>query len=141
MTGGRKILLLVSMFIAFCLTGIGQSFGIENESGQSPENVIGEWQQFTYRDGKWRTLGVFLLDKTRDGYSMTPVIQVSDKTVTNSRGLFDIGFKGEEWHFKSDWGQGRKGEFRLHQISPGAYLGSSYLNGKKINDNLWLRIK
>jgi hypothetical protein len=139
----EKQLLYICLFIAYLQIGAGQSYGVERNIDQTSKNVLGEWHQLAYRDEKWETLAIFRLDKKQDAYLMTRVDKGASVPIfqPKPKGVFDIRFKGDDWYFKSDWGQGKTAEFRLKQITPGLYIGWSYLNGKKVEQYIWLRMK
>ena len=105
------------------------------------ERVTGDWQQFIYSDGTWRSLGLYRVEPSGDGYRMEAIDQVRQHDVVPSRGLSDIRFTETEWRFNSDWGSGKVGEFRLRRAGPGLYLGWSYLHEEKVNLNMWLLVR
>jgi hypothetical protein len=73
---------------------------------------------------------------------MAPATQKTGKNVINTSGLFGVTFTEAEWRFKSDWGDGKKmAEFLLNKVGKGAYHGWTYLNGQRVNENLWVLIK
>ena len=110
---------------------------------QQAERTAGDWQQFVADgNGAWRPLGVYRVEKSDDGvYRMTPVNQSQEPDVITSKGLSDVRFEGTDWQFKSDWGNGDVGEFRLERIGPGIYAGWSYLRDEPRNYNLWVLIR
>ena len=108
---------------------------------QEQERRTGEWQQFTWSENRWMAIGTFLVREDNGVYLMTPVTQVRDPSVTNSRGLFDVSFTSSAWTFRSDWGNGNIANFRLTRTGPGTYEGWSYLGEERRNKNMWLLVK
>jgi hypothetical protein len=109
---------------------------------QQVERTTGDWQQFVADgNGAWRPLGVYRVEQTDGTYRMTPVDQSEAPDVVTSKGLSDVRFEGTGWQFKSDWGKGDVGEFRLQRVAPGMYAGWSYLRDEQRNYNLWLLIR
>lgn len=101
----------------------------------------GEWMQFVESNHTWKPGGVYSLYKKNGIYLMTPVQQSTDKKTIDTRGLFNISISDNHWQFKSAWGKGVVGTFKLTRMTDGAYSGWSYLTRKKMNRNIWLRIK
>jgi hypothetical protein len=139
----EKKLLFICLFISYLQIGISQSHGIEKNDAQASKNVLGEWHQLAYRDEQWETLAIFRLDIKQGVYLMTRIDKGASVPIfkPKPKGVSDIRFKGDEWYFKSDWGQGKIADFRLKQITSGLYVGWSYLNGKKVEQYIWLRSK
>jgi hypothetical protein len=139
----EKQLLYICLFIAYLHLGISQSYGVEKNIDQASKNVLGEWHQLVYSNEQWETRAIFRLDKKQGEYLMTRIDKKEGIPIfkPKPKGVFDIRFKGDDWYFKSDWGQGKIAEFRLKQITPGVYIGWSYLNGKKVEQYIWLRMK
>jgi len=105
------------------------------------ERVTGDWQQFVLADDAWRLLGTYRVEKAGDGYKMEPVKQATGPDIITSKGLFDVRFSGEDWAFKSDWGNNRVAQFRLRRNAQGLYLGWSYLRDEKQNFNMWVLVR
>ena len=105
------------------------------------ERVTGDWQQFVLVDDVWRMLGTYHVEKAGDHYRMTPVSQTKGPGVTNSQGLSDVEFSGEDWAFRSDWGNQGVAQFRLRRAEHGLYLGWSYLHEEKRNYNMWVLVR
>jgi hypothetical protein len=105
------------------------------------QRVTGQWQQFIFDQDSWRSLGLYRVVQSGTEYRMEPVSQSQDKDVTTSKGLFDVKFSDADWEFKSDWGKGNTGQFRLKLVATGMYLGWSYLREEKQNFNMWLLVR
>ena len=105
------------------------------------ERVTGDWQQFVQDNDVWRSLGIYRVEKAGDGYRMAPVSQTKGPGVINSKGLSDVQFSGEDWAFRSNWGNGDVAQFRLRRGAPGVYLGWSYLRAEKRDFNMWLLVR
>ena len=105
------------------------------------ERVTGDWQQFVLVNDAWRLLGTYRVEKAGDGYKMAPVNQATGPGIIASKGLLDVRFSGEDWAFKSDWGDGKVAQFRLRRAAPSVYLGWSYLGEQKQNFNMWVLVR
>jgi hypothetical protein len=105
------------------------------------ERVTGDWQQFVLVDDAWRMLGTYRVEKAGGEYRMAPVSQTKGPGVVNSQGLSDVQFSGEDWAFKSDWGNQGVAQFRLRRTAQGIYLGWSYLREEKRNFNMWVLVR
>ena len=105
------------------------------------ERVTGDWQQFVLDNDAWRMLGTYRVEKAGEQYRMTPVNQTKGPGITNSKGLSDVQFSGEDWTFRSDWGNNNIAEFRLQRAAQGIYLGWSYLREEKHNFNMWVLVR
>jgi hypothetical protein len=105
------------------------------------ERVTGDWQQFVLVNDVWRLLGTYRVEKAGDQYRMAPVNQAKGPDVINSQGLSDVGFSGEDWTFRSDWGKEGVAQFRLRRTAQGVYLGWSYLREERRNFNIWVLVR
>ena len=105
------------------------------------ERVTGDWQQFVLDNDAWRMLGTYRVEKADEQYRMAPVSQTKGPGVVNSKGLSDVQFSGEDWSFRSDWGNNDLAQFRLRRAAPGVYLGWSYLREEKRNFNMWVLVR
>ena len=103
--------------------------------------VTGDWQQFVLDNDAWRMLGTYRVEKVGEQYRMAPVSQTKGPGVVNSKGLSDVQFSGEDWSFRSDWGNGDLAQFRLRRAEQGVYLGWSYLREEKRNFNMWVLVR
>ncbi|MDD5059281.1 MAG: hypothetical protein PHQ60_15600 [Sideroxydans sp.] len=108
---------------------------------QEQAKVVGHWKQYAWDGQRWKNLGIFVVYSQAGNYLMAPASQKRDTNVINTKGLFDVKFSETAWQFKSDWGNGDIAEFELERIGSGAYHGWAYLEGKKVNENLWVLIK
>jgi hypothetical protein len=105
------------------------------------ERTTGEWAQFVLLNDVWRPLGVYRVEEAGGEYRMSPVKQTEGPDVITSKGLSDVKLSGEDWSFKSDWGKGDVGQFRLRRAAPGVYLGWSYLREERRNFNMWVLVR
>ncbi|NUM37085.1 MAG: hypothetical protein HUU50_21290 [Candidatus Brocadiae bacterium] len=120
-------------FVYFC----GQMEGQESATS----DITGIWQQYIEWNNQWIYLSTFEVKKENGVYSMTAVHFTSDIPIIPSLGISQIRFNGKTWTFLSDWGKenGGKAFFKLNKYKPNMFLGYSYLNGRKISHNFWLR--
>ena len=105
------------------------------------ERTTGDWQQFILDNDVWRPLGVYRVEEAGGAWRMSPVSQTEGPGVITSKGLSDVKFSGEAWSFRSDWGKGDVGQFRLRRAAPGVYLGWSYLREERRNFNMWVLVR
>ena len=105
------------------------------------ERTTGDWQQFVLDNDVWLMLGTYRVEKAGEQYRMAPVSQTKGPNITNSKGLSDVQFSGEDWTFRSDWGNQGVGQFRLRRAAQGVYLGWSYLREEKHNFNMWVLVR
>ncbi len=105
------------------------------------ERTTGDWQQFVLDNDVWRVLGTYRVEKAGDQYRMAPVSQTKGPGVINSQGLSDVQFSGEDWAFRSDWGNRGVAQFRLRRAAQGVYLGWSYLREERQNFNMWVLVR
>lgn len=124
---------LAALLLASLLT----TAGVADAAGHP---LAGLWRQ-TMLDGRREVAGgLFIVTADEVGLSMRPLSQSGSVEVNNSRGLTDVAFSGTLWTFKSDWGQGQTGEFRLMRKSADEFRGASYLNGRQMDLNVWRRV-
>jgi hypothetical protein len=115
--------------------------GLPGAAHAQTERVTGDWQQFVLVDDAWRMLGTYRVEKAGEQYRMTPVDQTKGPGVIASKGLSDVQFSGEDWTFRSDWGNNDLAQFRLRRTAQGVYLGWSYLREEKRNFNMWVLVR
>ncbi len=104
------------------------------------DRVIGNWNQYVFEDNRWRYLGTFAVYFKED-YVMVPLNQNNSPDLIHSKGIYQVNFFGNEWTFKSDWGNGNVGEFYLKKIGAGIYHGYPYLRGQRLSENLWILVE
>ncbi len=132
------LLLLVQPLLAVAAEAPSDGASAHEQAART----TGDWQQFVADgNGAWRPLGVYRVEQTDGAYRMTPINQSQEPDVITSKGLSAVRFEGSEWQFKSDWGNGDVGEFRLERFGPGIYAGWSYLRDEQRNYNLWVLIR
>ena len=103
--------------------------------------IIGAWRQYLYVGSEeLRFLGTFVVGKSNGVYTMAAREQVEAADVINSIGIFDVACDGEIWTFKSNWGQGRVGQFVLQRVSPTIFDGSVYFDGG-VAANRWIKVE
>ncbi len=112
-------------------------------SAFAQEKIAGHWKQYVWEEQsqRWKNLGIYVVYSQAGNYLMAPINQKMGKNVINTSGLFGVTFTEAEWRFKSDWGDGKVAEFQLNKIVTGTYHGWAYLNGQRVNENLWVLIK
>ncbi len=133
MTSQFKTPIIIAIFVMLflCLSVVASA----------DDKKVGEWTQYTWMEGRWKELGVFLVYRQGGNYLMAPARQRVGSDVVNSRGLFGVSFSNDQWQFKSDWWNGNIGTFLLDKVGPGMYYGWAYFGERKLDQNLWLLTK
>lgn len=113
----------------------------ENGDEQQTAGILGVWQQYVEVGEEWIYLASFEVTYRDETYAMRCVHVTQDIPIIESQGIKDIEFDGKTWKFLSDWGKESGGWalFKLSKVKPDLFFGYSYLNGKRISKNLWLR--
>ena len=104
--------------------------------------IIGVWKQYFYDPyGKLVYGGTYRVTKQKENYVMYEEEHLKASNIVNSLGLFDVAYDGDLWTFKSDWGNGLIGHFRLRRVSDSIFEGESLLHGRIRDKNKWVRIE
>jgi len=88
--------------------------------------IVGVWKQYFYDAyGKLVYGGTYRVTKQQENYVMREDDSMKASNIVNSLGLFDITYDGDLWTFRSDWGNGLTGYFRLRRVSDTIFEGES----------------
>jgi len=105
--------------------------------------ITGNWvQHLRYPEQQeWLQGGAYKVYIEGECLAMSPIdVSMVGQNMSTPNEIIDVKFDGTEWSFRSHLQDGRILVFRLERKSDTLYEGYSYIDGKVVEENQWVKL-
>jgi hypothetical protein len=108
----------------------------------STPSIEGTWKQWCFDESNIPVeIGTFIVTRQGGEYVMGARVQVEERRIQNSIGIFNVEYDGQLWTFNSNLGGGDVGNFHLERKTDTVFEGEIRIADKAPNHTKWVKIQ
>ena len=105
-------------------------------------SIEGTWKQWCFDESNIPVeIGTFIVTRQGGEYVMGARVQVEERRIQNSIGIFNVEYDGKLWTFNSNLGGGDVGNFHLERKTDTVFEGEIRVADRAPNRTKWVKIQ